>query len=103
MVALLKLDGRFASHAGRAAAKRSGEAARGMRAARGAGPVPASLVDWYFRTLGQAIPDDLDLFVQELGLESRERFHGLLRAEYLYSLRVRQGSPDRAADGGALE
>jgi hypothetical protein len=103
MVALLKLDGRFASHARRAAAKRSGEAAREMRAARGPGPVPASLVDWYFRTLGQAIPDDLDLFVQGLGLESRERFHGLLRAEYLYSPRARQGSPDRAADGGALE
>jgi hypothetical protein len=49
------------------------------------------LINWFFAGRGQAVPNDLDIFIQTLGLSSREAFYRLLAAEYVYSAKIRRG------------
>jgi hypothetical protein len=42
-------------------------------------------VAWYFeKRLGQPMPDDMDAYVQELGLSSRTDFYRILAGEHIY-------------------
>jgi hypothetical protein len=46
---------------------------------------PPALVEWYFtKRLNQAPPDDLDAYVDDIGLSSRQDFYRLLQAEYVF-------------------
>lgn len=46
---------------------------------------PIQLVAWYFeKRLGQPMPDDMDAYVQELGLSSRTDFYRILAGEHIY-------------------
>ena len=46
---------------------------------------PPLLLSWFFgQKLRQSIPADLDAYIEELGIISREKFYRLLAAEYLY-------------------
>jgi hypothetical protein len=50
--------------------------------------MPPVLVEQFFlRRLGRDVPADLDVFIREIGLESREAFYSLLRDEHVYSRR----------------
>ncbi len=47
---------------------------------------PPVVLNWFFGSrLRQAIPADIDRFVQNLGLSSRQEFYRLLTDEYIYS------------------
>lgn len=87
LVAELKLHGDYAGLATRADRKRSVLAEAGWTDPEPAdtGMTPIQLVTWFFGTrLGRREPDDLESFVEELGLPSRAEFYRILAREYLY-------------------
>jgi hypothetical protein len=53
---------------------------------------PPLLMGWFFRRRHQAVPNDLDGFVEKLGLSSRQALYRLLAAEYVYCRAKGEGS-----------
>jgi hypothetical protein len=53
---------------------------------------PPLLMGWFFGNSRQAVPDDLDKFVEKIGLSTRQAFYRLLAAEYVYSRKRGEGS-----------
>jgi hypothetical protein len=53
---------------------------------------PPRLISWFFARRRQAVPDDIDIFIQNLGIPSRQAFYRLLAAEYVYSHTKGEGS-----------
>ncbi len=104
ILAILRLDGAYAAAAERAGAKRHVLESSGFLVdGRLAGDVsPPVLLGWFFgQKQRQAIPDDLDQFVERLGFTTREAFYRLLAAEYLYSQTEGDGGGcNQAADRG---
>jgi len=87
LIAELKLSGDYAGLAARAKRKRATLAKAGWTDPNPAdtGMSPIQLVTWFFRSrLSRREPDDLDAFVEELGLSSRTDFYRILAREYLY-------------------
>ncbi len=87
LIAQLRLSGDYAELRERARDKhdvlaRSGSPRPG---AGDTGLAPIELLAWYFgQRLGRSLPEDLDSYVRELGLESRAEFYRILAREYLY-------------------
>jgi hypothetical protein len=53
---------------------------------------PPSMLNWFFgRQRNQPAPEDIDSFVQTLGLSSRQDFYRLLADEYVYSTHTKSG------------
>ena len=53
---------------------------------------PPVVLNWFFgKQRNQAAPEDIDSFVQTLGLSSRQDFYRLLNAEYVYSANNKNG------------
>jgi hypothetical protein len=50
----------------------------------GLGLIPMQLVEGYFRQIGQPVPENLDDYIHNIGLNNREAFHRLLAEEYVY-------------------
>jgi hypothetical protein len=53
---------------------------------------PPVLMGWFFSRRRQAVPNDLDKFVEKLGLSSRQALYRLLAAEYVYCRAKGEGS-----------
>jgi hypothetical protein len=52
---------------------------------------PIRLVGWYFESrLGREIPDDLDAYVQSLGIDSRDEFYAMLALDRLHAESTKQ-------------
>jgi hypothetical protein len=54
-------------------------------------PSPPLLIGWYFNKLRQNIPDDIDSFIENIGLSDRQSFYRLLAAEYVYCCKKEEG------------
>ncbi len=93
-IATLALTGKLAALRKRAAQK--ARPPNGANVGNATVPPPA-LVEWYFANrLNQAPPDDLDAYIDDIGLPSRQDFYRLLQAEYVFS------QPGTQDDGGEL-
>lgn len=53
---------------------------------------PPLLISWFFSQRHQHFPNDLDKFVEKLGLSTRQAFYRILAVEYVYSQKKREGS-----------
>jgi hypothetical protein len=81
IVSILRLDDSYAAAHERARMKQN--VLKGDTAAEDL--PPPLLLSWFFgQKLRQSIPADLDAYIEELGIASREKFYRLLAAEYLY-------------------
>jgi hypothetical protein len=52
---------------------------------------PPLLMGWFFKRCHRAVPNDLDQFIETLGLSTRQAFYRLLAAEYVYSRKNGEG------------
>ncbi len=93
ILAVLRLHGEYETEARRAEAKQRvldqskfvpDDAARDLS--------PPVLMGWFFSRRRQAVPNDLDKFVEKLGLSSRQALYRLLAAEYVYCRAKGEGS-----------
>lgn len=92
VLSILRLTGEFETYALRAKTKQQILEESGFLIEDAAEEIPTPLLtNWFFAKRGQAVPDDLDIFTQTLGLSSREAFYRLLTAEYVYSTKIRRG------------
>jgi hypothetical protein len=90
----LRLSGRYPELAGRARHKadRLRELASSAAARDVASPTAVQLRIWYFEDLhGQAIPEDIQVFAQELGFDSAAEFDRALLNEWMYSTSLASG------------
>ncbi len=95
LIAELKLAGDYAEVVARAGHKRDAlmKAGQADPEPEDTGMTPIQLVAWYFgKRLGQPEPEDMDAYVEELGLSSRADFYRFLAREYLYSIGNEQES-----------
>ena len=86
---LLKLEGRYARLADRAEAKRITLERIGCsgsgQALEKSGLTPPDLLQWYFhQQRGEVPPVDIDAYVADRGVNSREQLYEILAREYLY-------------------
>jgi hypothetical protein len=82
-IATLALTGKLAPLRRRAG--RKAERAKDATVRNATVPPPV-LVEWYFaKRLNQAPPDDLDAYIDDIGLSSRQDFYRLLQGEYVFS------------------
>lgn len=86
LLALLRLDGRYAALAQRAADKARLLAQAGVDEIHPChAPPPAQLRAWFFaRRRGMAMPDDLDRWLLAHGFADRDDFHRRLLHDWLY-------------------
>ncbi len=85
MSAMLRLGVDFDALSSRAAAKRRWHERNVQRIHSDSGPLPALLLAWYFGdVLEEPIPEDLDGFLNCIGLPDRRAFYRLLKIEYLF-------------------
>ena len=96
IISILQSRGQYAELAKRASDKRSTLQKHAFGHAKTSqNPSPPVVLNWFFgNRLRQAIPADIDRFVQNLGLSSRQEFYRLLTDEYIYS------SQNYSRDGG---
>jgi hypothetical protein len=83
----LRLSGTYERLARRARQKKDMLAAQGLDGveAGGSGPSPAELRLWFFeQRLARPVPDDMDGYLRELGIENSVDFDSALRREWLY-------------------
>lgn len=80
----LRLAGTYERLAARARQKKQALATNDV-ADDGSAPSPAALRLWFFEQhLGRPVPDDLDGYLRDLGIESSADFDSALRREWLY-------------------
>ncbi len=92
ILSILRLTGEYETYVIRAKTKQQILEESGFLSEGAAQEIPAPvLIDWFFAKRGQAVPDDLDIFTQTLGLSSRQAFYRLLTAEYVYCTKMRRG------------
>ncbi len=92
ILAILRLTGEYETYAHRAKTKQQILEEFGFLSEGVTQEIPTPvLTNWFFATRGLAVPNDLDGFVQTLGLSSRQAFYGLLAAEYIHSTKSRRG------------
>jgi hypothetical protein len=92
VLSILRLMGEYETYALRAKTKQQILEEAGFLIEDAAEEIPTPvLTNWFFAKWGQAVPDDLDIFTQTLGLSSREAFYRLLTAEYVYFTKIRRG------------
>jgi hypothetical protein len=86
IIAILQSRDQYNQLATRAAKKRSALLEAKSRLAFEAGELtPPQLLNWFFGNLHkQSAPNDIDSFLQDLRLESRQDFYRLLADEYVY-------------------
>ena len=96
IISILQSRGQYAALAKRASDKRSTLQKHAFGHAKTSqNPSPPVVLNWFFgNRLRQAIPADIDRFVENLGLSSRQEFYRLLTDEYIYS------SQNSSRDGG---
>ncbi len=96
IISILQSRGQYAELAKRASDKRSTLQKLAFGHAKTSQNLsPPVVLNWFFgNRLRQAIPADIDRFVQNLGLLSRQEFYRLLTDEYIYS------SQNDSRDGG---
>lgn len=64
---------------------RAADKARSSKPLGAAGADRLHVLIWYFESrLDQEVPDDLDSYAQSLGLNGRDAFYEMIKAEYLY-------------------
>ena len=83
----LRLSGTYERLAERARQKKHALATRGLDHVEGdgSGPNPAELRLWFFeQRLGRPVPDDMDGYLRDLGIESSADFDSAVRREWLY-------------------
>lgn len=96
LVNQMKLEGTYAKLAGRARDKADAVDQAGQETR----PPPLALLDWYFRkNLHQQLPENLDIYAQNLGLTDRKSFYTLLNREFLF-LRTMDNKATTGKDRG---
>ena len=83
----LRLSGTYGRLAERARQKKQVLAARGMDGVEAdvSGPNAAELRLWFFeQRLGRPVPDDMDTYLSDLGIETSADFDSAVRREWLY-------------------
>jgi hypothetical protein len=86
ILALLHLSGDYPRLAERARRKIKPDWSAAFGEEAPPGLPPPVLLNWYFgQRLRQPVPDDLDGYLERLGLSSRQAFYRLLAAEYVHS------------------
>jgi hypothetical protein len=94
IIAILKSRDHYAGLAKRAISKRGilQKLSPGQEDGTSWGLSPPSMLNWFFgRQRNQPAPEDIDSFVQTLGLSSRQDFYRLLADEYVYSANNKNG------------
>ena len=94
IISILQSRGQYAALAKRAADKRNTLQALELDQYRDASGSlsPPVVLNWFFGNRHQqAMPADIDRFVQNLGLQSRQDFYRLLTDEYIYSSQNNSG------------
>jgi hypothetical protein len=93
ILAVLRLHGEYDTVARRAEAKqRVLEQSKFMSDDTAQDLSPPLLMGWFFGKRRQAVPHNLDKFVETLGLPTRQAFYRLLAAEYVYFRTKGEGS-----------
>ena len=92
ILSILRLTGEYETYALRAKTKQQIFEKAGFLIDDAAEEIPTPvLTNWFFAKRGQAVPNDLDIFIQALGLSSRQSFYRLLIAEHVYCTKMRRG------------
>jgi len=105
IISVLQSSGQYAALAKRATDKRGTlQKLASDNVATSQRPTPPVVLNWFFgNRLRQAIPVDIDRFVENLGLSSRQEFYRLLTDEYIYSAQNKSGNGGETRSVPGLE
>jgi hypothetical protein len=93
LLSILRLTGEYETYRLRANAKRRRLEEAGFLIDSVAEEISSVLLlSWFFGRRREPIPESLDIFIQTLGISSRQAFYRLLAAEYVYSRTKGEGS-----------